>query len=516
MIALAAAGVLVWWFSAFVTDDALITLRYSRHLLDGHGLVWNPGEGPVEGYSNFLHVLIGAGSLGVGAPPLEVLRWLNRLAVPALVFTTWLYARKLCRRPGLADAAALLVALHVPLAFWASSGLETALFACCVTLGLYLALAAPRRWRPWAALAFGAAALARIEGPIFPLAAAATGAGAALWQERRPGPAARAFLREHASWLLLFGVPYLAYFGWRLWYFGYPLPNSVYFKAGSKLPGAMDLDFALHNAPLLLLALAAPYRRLGARAAALLLILGIQLAVFYDVKQSISYLQRFFLPVVPAAILLAMAGLDRALGTRPRRAAAGLAIVTLIGWSLLHPTIGVRGASAYLQPMNERLLLRVRVADWLSAHLDPEARILVTDVGTIGYLLPNPIDDAFGLNSVDFPHRFARKRGRYVRALAERSPDAIVVTSRYPDRYERVYVVDNHLRKLVLDAGYPRSEVVRNALAPFHYWIHVHRRSEHRRSEPLPLIVAEDAERMRVGALVERTRRGIAEREATR
>ena len=28
----------------FLTDDAFISFRYARHLVDGLGLVWNPGE----------------------------------------------------------------------------------------------------------------------------------------------------------------------------------------------------------------------------------------------------------------------------------------------------------------------------------------------------------------------------------------------------------------------------------------------------------------------------------------
>src|SRR5687767_9047436 len=54
---------------AFTTGDAFITLRYSRHLAEGHGIVWNVGEAPVEGYSNFLFVLIGAAALATGVDP---------------------------------------------------------------------------------------------------------------------------------------------------------------------------------------------------------------------------------------------------------------------------------------------------------------------------------------------------------------------------------------------------------------------------------------------------------------
>ncbi len=47
------------WFAAeawFLTDDAFISFRYVRNLIEGHGLVFNPGE-RVEGYTNFLWVL---------------------------------------------------------------------------------------------------------------------------------------------------------------------------------------------------------------------------------------------------------------------------------------------------------------------------------------------------------------------------------------------------------------------------------------------------------------------------
>jgi hypothetical protein len=41
----------------FIVDDAYITMRYSRHLAEGYGPVYNIGE-KVEGYSNFLWMLI--------------------------------------------------------------------------------------------------------------------------------------------------------------------------------------------------------------------------------------------------------------------------------------------------------------------------------------------------------------------------------------------------------------------------------------------------------------------------
>ena len=49
----------------FNTDDAYITLRYARHWVEGHGISWNIGEPRVEGYSNFLFLVIGDDAIKV-------------------------------------------------------------------------------------------------------------------------------------------------------------------------------------------------------------------------------------------------------------------------------------------------------------------------------------------------------------------------------------------------------------------------------------------------------------------
>ena len=51
---LAAWAALAWWRwsrEPYLLDDAFISFRYARNLVEGHGLVYNPGE-RVEGYTN--------------------------------------------------------------------------------------------------------------------------------------------------------------------------------------------------------------------------------------------------------------------------------------------------------------------------------------------------------------------------------------------------------------------------------------------------------------------------------
>ena len=61
----------------FLCDDAFISFRYVRNLLEGHGLVFNPGE-QVEGYTNFLWVLELAAIWSIfGVRPEYAAAWLS-------------------------------------------------------------------------------------------------------------------------------------------------------------------------------------------------------------------------------------------------------------------------------------------------------------------------------------------------------------------------------------------------------------------------------------------------------
>src|SRR5688572_25046211 len=58
--------------SWFVTDDAYIAFRYARNWAAGRGLVYNLGETPVEGFSEFLWVALSALLLKVGLDPADL------------------------------------------------------------------------------------------------------------------------------------------------------------------------------------------------------------------------------------------------------------------------------------------------------------------------------------------------------------------------------------------------------------------------------------------------------------
>src|SRR4029450_3875396 len=47
-------------------EDAAMLMRYSRHLAAGQGIVWNVGEKPVDGATDFLFMVALGGVHGLG------------------------------------------------------------------------------------------------------------------------------------------------------------------------------------------------------------------------------------------------------------------------------------------------------------------------------------------------------------------------------------------------------------------------------------------------------------------
>src|SRR4051794_18934740 len=60
----------------FVNDDAYISFRYARNLVEHGQLVFNPGE-RVEGFTNFLWTLLLAGGIKLGLSPVLTSRFLG-------------------------------------------------------------------------------------------------------------------------------------------------------------------------------------------------------------------------------------------------------------------------------------------------------------------------------------------------------------------------------------------------------------------------------------------------------
>lgn len=250
--------------AAHPAEDAAMLMRYADHLAGGNGIVWNIGEKPVDGATDFLFMVMLAGLHGLGMPLETAVVGLGltaHLATVALVFLTVARVERL--NAWLAALSALLLALGPGIAYTnAYFGTTTFAFSAALTWHLAARLAhaptPPRRLT----LSFGAACLLcgliRPEGVLL-------GAFILLGLlVRRRGSGARAILRD---WALVFLGLGLIYFLWRWAYFSYPLPNPFY-KKGAGLLHAEALEASLRG----LFMLNQPYFWLLAGALATLLV----------------------------------------------------------------------------------------------------------------------------------------------------------------------------------------------------------------------------------------------------
>lgn len=441
LLALAVALLLAHALSfRFVIDDAYISFRYARNLLDGHGLVFNPGE-RVEGYSNLSWVLLAAAGMAAGLDPLLWARLLGFAAAAGTVLLMPGLARRLAPpaaggagqgQATLATAGApLLLAASGPAACWSLGGLETPLFMLLTALAWRAALDR----RPLAAGACGVAlALTRPEGPllggIFALWAALPGARAAA----ASAPPAQRPLRRRGAGLLVLAAGVAAHLLWRHGYYGDWLPNTYYAKTGdlagqlrTGLPyaGATALAFVL---PWLAAAgwLAARRRAVFWRAVELrrsAALVGLWLLYTAAIGGDMLGMYRFFVPLLPVwlacgAAALA-AGAQRAPGAagRPpvrRRWPAEATVAVLLGLVTLWPSWAGRERWLVATHMSRRNLASWRlVGDGLAQLLPQDTTIALSAVGYIPYRTGFRTYDLLGLTNRRIAHRRMEFRKGY-------------------------------------------------------------------------------------------------------
>lgn len=124
-------------------EDAMISMRYARHLADGHGLVWNIGEPPIEGFTNLLWVLwmSVAHKLGLAESKISLFIMLSGVAILlATGLVTSKIARKLTTAPWVPVCVLAATLFDYPLVFWTLRGMEVGALTLAVYTLLWLAL----------------------------------------------------------------------------------------------------------------------------------------------------------------------------------------------------------------------------------------------------------------------------------------------------------------------------------------------------------------------------------------
>lgn len=417
-------------FSRHPEEDAAMLLRYARHLAQGHGVVWNVGEPPVDGATDVLFMAVVAMVHRAGVGLETAARGVGLVAHAATVLLVYASNRRLFGAPPwVAILPAAYLAVGTGLRYMTAS-YGTPLFALGVAIAWHVAWRAAQvdasRVKGRARLLGVMAVLMGIARPEGALLGLLFLLGALLARGRRD---ARALVTGFATGFLL---PGLAYFAWRWTYFGHPLPNPFYKKGGGAwhwdvLERSFRNVVRLGGPFLAVLAAGVLWRETRRIAlAALVPVAGFTL-MWVLVSDETNYFMRFRYPILPVVLVawmpVAQAMADRLGWTRVnRRARQATAAVTLVATAALgywqHRRFG------HIEPQRMGLY---DVATMLRAHAGRGYTLATTEAGLLPLYSEWRALDAWGLNDA----WIARQGGVTEEYLDRYKPEVIAIHAYY-------------------------------------------------------------------------------------
>jgi hypothetical protein len=336
----------------FFVDDEAIPFVYAQNLLNGHGLSYNALEGRLEGYSDFLHLLWSTVILAIvraARIPKDSVFFVGKATSIfcgiGILWLVWLVLRRSRIREAAACAALGTLALAAPFALWSCSSLEAIPFAL-MTTALIAALVFERD--RWAAILSALLVLERIDGFVYASALIAAFAVTAASTRRRE------MIRRI---VMPFGLVFVAYHGWRWWYFKDLVPAPVEAKVLYKLfphqhvvlkrpyrSYALQLIDAYGWPAVLAVVAATAHGWTTGGWSRRLALAALPLAVYVSMVGDWMFGFRFFIPLLPIFALLTANVVDRIAALRPRLA-VGLCTLALAYSSI----VAVRFSSTYVR-----------------------------------------------------------------------------------------------------------------------------------------------------------------------
>lgn len=446
-------------FTGHAWEDYFITLRASRNLVEGHGLVFQPGE-RVHTFTSPLGVLIPALCTALAGPGEEVRAlWFFRIFSAALLAAS---ARLIWRRADTLRLGALgrtvlfgLLLADAKLTDFATNGMETAILVFFMLL-LWTELEAPAGPRiRWLGSALGGLMWTRPDAFVL--------AGALIAPHllfRRPAEGSSAFpWRQLWRGALLGGLIYLPWIAWAWWYYGSPIPNTIIAKSafapvihltdmllvpwrvltGQRLGGDLFMPayavfggwpVQLYGFARILTVIAAfawlvPQLPAAGRRASLAVLLG----AFY--LCAITAFPWYIPPWTVLASIAVAFVFDAAYASASAvRRPAIRAAARIAGALTVLMAAATFAATAWQMRVQQRVVetgVRRDIGEWLRAHAAPSDTVFLEPLGYIGYFSGLRMYDFPGLSSPDVVRTVREGARSYTEVIARLQPQWIVL-----------------------------------------------------------------------------------------
>jgi len=222
---------LLFW--NFIIDDAFITFRYAKNLYFHQQMVFNVNEIPVEGYSNFLWVLLMTVSFPLNMDPIVFSKLAGMIFCHLSVFILYKLAFLVNKSERFSNIVIVFYVLTPNIALWSVGGLETSLFSFLLLISVYFFIidVSKRKNNPIkiSPLFFVLLSLARHEGLIV-FGLTCVFFTYLLFKNKEISKIQKLYqLFYFAGFFAIFYAPY---FFWRVFYYNNILPHTFSAKQG--------------------------------------------------------------------------------------------------------------------------------------------------------------------------------------------------------------------------------------------------------------------------------------------
>lgn len=407
----------------FYIDDAFISLRYAKNLVTHGQLTYNLGEQPVEGYTNFLLVLIEALFIKLGVQDvINIPKIVGIISgILAIILINKLSSKIIDSE--LKYFPCFLFAVSIPVIMWSIAGLETAPFILLILGGIYYFINSLENNQIEHSLAsdmfFFLAFLCRPEGLIFWVMSYIF-----IFLNRKKGVTYRNKIKSMLLSLILICV----YLAWKYYYFGNLLPTTFYAKHQALSPellfggmirfvNLMENNFNVLYFILFIFAALVAFKQ-SVQSVKYMIILSMVYCLYvislgYSVAMDMWF--RFYSPFLPLLYIVGAYGLSHLLAIPKLQLKVGNELQKKLKYSLFAvlctAQLATSGYTLYYywnfdSGFNDKSLAAMtnltkqdyeRLGKWLGERFSPSNKIVLGDIGVIGYYSNLKVIDLWSL-----------------------------------------------------------------------------------------------------------------------